>query len=70
MKNWKEVVEIKKDKKGNTFFIVNEEDFYKYKFNTQEWEQSIIIKHWEHDWIDKTYKITYEEMDNMACFPG
>jgi len=70
MENWKEKVEIKIDKKGNFFFIINEEDFFKYGFNTQEWEQSIDMKQWEHDWIDKTYKITYRENDEFACFPG
>ncbi len=46
--------------------------FFKYKFNTQEWEQSVIIKQWEHDWIDKTYKITYDEISygDMTTFPG
>jgi len=70
MKDWKEVVEIKTDKRGSSF-IINEEDYFKYKFDTQEWEQSVIVTQWEHNWVDKTYKISYKDIsEDMACFPG
>lgn len=73
--NWREIVNIEQiNKKIKTpkgvvietynVFTVTKEDFYKYGFNTKEWEQSVDIKQWEHDWVKEEYKITYTEKED------
>ena len=68
--DWRKIVGIKdiikKQKDGikKTFytFTVSEKDFFEYKFNTIEWEQTIEIINWEHDWIKKEYTIIFDEI--------
>lgn len=68
--NWRKIVGIKqivKKQKGGTkktFFVftISEKDFFKYKFNTVEWEQLVVITNWEHDFMKKEYTIIFNEI--------
>jgi len=41
--------------------IFKESDYIHSEYNTKEWEQSVIILRWEHDYESKTYTIKYED---------
>jgi hypothetical protein len=37
---------------------VKEEDWKDSKYRTRKWEERVGITRWEHDYVNKTYKIT------------
>ena len=41
--------------------IISEEDYIISVYSTTEWERSVIITHWEHDFELKHYIIVYTE---------
>ena len=41
--------------------VISEEDYKNSQYSTKEWEQSVIIKNWEHDFEKKQYTIIYTE---------
>ncbi len=40
---------------------ITEKDWIESKYRTKEWEDSVIITYWEHDYENKTYTIKYKE---------
>ena len=51
----------KKTKKTGKKIIVKEKDWATSKYRTREWEQSVDITKWEHDYEKKQYVIMYNE---------
>jgi hypothetical protein len=41
--------------------IIKEEDWGKSIYNTREWEKSVEIIRWEHDFVKKQYVIDYKD---------
>ena len=41
--------------------VVKEEDWEKSEYKTKEWEQSVKIVKWTHDYVDKIYIIEFIE---------
>lgn len=41
--------------------VISEEDYNNSQYSTKEWEQSVTIVRWEHDFEEKKYTITFEE---------
>jgi hypothetical protein len=41
-------------------FEIKEEDWTESKYRTHKWEERVNITRWEHDHIDKMYKITIQ----------
>lgn len=39
-------------------FEIKEEDYKNSKYSTSEWEKRVNITRWEHDYVDKMYRIT------------
>ena len=46
--------------KADKQIIVKEADWKKSKYRTREWEQSVEIVRWEHDYEKKQYVINYK----------
>lgn len=44
--------------------VIKEEDWQESKYRTIQWEQSVEIVRWEHDYEKKTYTITYTKDPN------
>ena len=47
--------------KADKQIIVKEADWENSKYRTREWEQSVKIVRWEHDYEKKQYVIDYNE---------
>jgi hypothetical protein len=43
--------------------IINEVEYKYSKYCTKEWEQSVVITCWEHNYEEKCYKIDYHDKD-------
>jgi len=43
--------------------IINEVEYKYSKYSTIEWEQSVVITCWEHNYEEKCYKIDYHDKD-------
>lgn len=43
--------------------IIAEKDWEDSIYKTIEWEQSVIIEKWEHDFEEKKYTIDYKEKE-------
>ena len=41
--------------------VISEEDYNNSQYSTKEWEQSVTIVRWEHNFEEKNYTITFEE---------
>lgn len=41
--------------------IIKEEDWANSIYRTIEWENSVILLRWEHDYVNKQYIIDYKE---------
>ncbi len=41
--------------------IIPEDEFADSVYNTREWEQSVVIVRWEHDFENHKYTIDYKE---------
>lgn len=41
--------------------IISEDEWEDSIYKTKEWEQSVEVLKWEHDYIKKEYIITYDE---------
>ena len=41
--------------------VISEEDYKNSQYSTKEWEQSVIVVKWEHDFEKKQYTIDYKE---------
>lgn len=39
-------------------FKIEEKDWSSSKYKTRDWEKRVDITRWEHDYIDKVYRIT------------
>lgn len=44
--------------------VIKENDWQNSKYRTVEWEQSVEIIRWEHDYEKKQYVIDYKELNN------
>lgn len=44
--------------------IIKEEDWTESIYRTKEWEDSVDILRWEHDYEKKQYVIIYQEKQN------
>jgi len=42
---------------------ITEEDWATSIYSTYEWEKSVVIVQYEHDFIKKTYTIKYKDID-------
>jgi hypothetical protein len=42
--------------------VISEQDWPTSIYKTKEWEQSVRILRWEHDYVKKCYIINYEEI--------
>ena len=41
-------------------FEIKEEDWETSKYRTRKWEERVNITRWEHDYVDKMYRITIQ----------
>ena len=40
---------------------IPEQEFATSIYNTKEWEESVVVKQYEHDYIKKVWIVTFEE---------
>ena len=52
----------KKKGKEKKIIKVPESEWVESKYRTREWEQSVEIRHWMHDYENGEYVITYVEL--------
>jgi len=50
------------DMKAEKQIIIKECDWKDSKYRTREWEKTVDIKRWEHDYELKQYVIDYDEI--------
>jgi len=43
--------------------VISEDDYSDSIYNTIEWEHSVIIVRWEHDYENKRYTIDFKTID-------
>ena len=44
--------------------IIKESDWVNSKYRTKEWEQTVEIVRWEHDYIERIYTIDFNQKPN------
>jgi len=49
--------------------VIKEEDWEDSVYHTKEWEQSVTIKKWEHDYMKGEYIIDYISSDEEVSKP-